>query len=111
MQDVISGFGDYGRLVADVWNTGVLGISIGNILVALAIFGFFYVLRGLFTRFVMRMIDRWVENSETYIDNYLRDAVRNPIRFLFLALGFSSRPNIWRLRAGSRSLSRASIAR
>ena len=88
MQDVIAGFGDYGRLIADVWNTGVLGISIGNILVALAIFGFFYVLRGLFTRFVMRLVDRWVESSETHIDNYMRDAVRNPMRFLFLALGF-----------------------
>lgn len=88
MQGVIGNFEDYWELVKDVWQTGVLGHSIGDILVAVAIFGFFYVLRGLFTRFVLAIADRWVERTETKLDDYIRDAVKSPLRFLFLALGF-----------------------
>ncbi|MFN4230627.1 mechanosensitive ion channel family protein [Parvibaculum sp.] len=88
MQGVIGNFEDYWELVKDVWQTGVLGHSIGDILVAVAIFGFFYVLRGLFTRFVLAIADRWVERTESKLDDYIRDAVKSPLRFLFLALGF-----------------------
>ncbi|MEQ8949939.1 mechanosensitive ion channel family protein, partial [Parvibaculum sp.] len=56
--------------------------------IAIAIFGVFFVLRGLFTRFVIAVADRWVDRTETKIDDYIRDAIRNPLRFLFLALGF-----------------------
>jgi MscS family membrane protein len=88
MQGILKNLEDYWYLVRDVWSTGVLGYSIGNILVAVAIFGFFYVLRGLFTRFVLAIADRWVERTETKVDDYIRDAIRNPLRFLFFALGF-----------------------
>lgn len=88
MEGVIGNFENYWELVKDVWQTGVLGHSIGDILVAVAIFGFFYVLRGLFTRFVLAIADRWVERTETKLDDYIRDAVKSPLRFLFLALGF-----------------------
>ncbi len=88
MEGVIGNFENYWELVKDVWQTGVLGHSIGDILVAVAIFGFFYVLRGLFTRFVLAIADRWVERTETKLDDYIRDAIKSPLRFLFLALGF-----------------------
>lgn len=88
MQEIAGQFENYWALVKDVWQTGVLGHSIGDILVALAIFGFFYVLRGLFTRFVLAIADRWIDRSETKVDDYIRDAVKSPLRFLFLALGF-----------------------
>ncbi|MBC7102020.1 MAG: mechanosensitive ion channel family protein, partial [Parvibaculum sp.] len=88
MQGIAGNFSDYWELVKDVWQTGVLGHSIGDILIAIGIFGIFYVLRGLFTRFVLAIADRWVERTETKIDDYIRDAIRNPLRFLFFALGF-----------------------
>lgn len=88
MQGILTNLEDYWYLVRDVWSTGVLGHSVGDLLVALVIFGVFYVLRGLFTRFVLAIADRWVDRTETKIDNYIRDAIRNPLRFLFFALGF-----------------------
>ena len=94
MQGVIGNFEDYWELVKDVWQTGVLGHSIGDILVAVAIFGFFYVLRGLFTRFVLAIADRWVERTETKLDDYIRDAVKSPLRFLFLGHWLCARPGI-----------------
>ncbi len=88
MQAILKNFEDYWYLVRDVWSTGVLGHSIGDLLVAAAIFGIFFVLRGLFTRFVLAIADRWVEKTETKVDDYIRDAIRSPLRFLFFALGF-----------------------
>lgn len=87
MEGVLKNLEDYWYLVEDVWTTGVLGHSVGDILIAIAIFGVFFVLRGLFTRFVIAIADRWVDRTETKIDDYIRDAIRNPLRFLFLALG------------------------
>ena len=88
MQSILTNLETYWELVVDVWRTGVLGHNVGDVLTALAIFGIFYVLRGLFTRFVLAIADRWVERTQTKIDDYIRDAIRNPMRFLFLALGF-----------------------
>ncbi|ABS62506.1 MscS Mechanosensitive ion channel [Parvibaculum lavamentivorans DS-1] len=88
MEGVIENFEEYWLLIRDVWDTGFLGHSIGNLLVAVFIFGIFFVLRGIFTRFVLSIMDRWVERTETKLDDYLRDAVRSPLRFLFFALGF-----------------------
>lgn len=88
MQSALKNLENYWVLVVDVWRTGVLGYNIGDILVAIVIFGFFYVLRGLLTRFVIAIADRWVERTETKVDDYIRDAIKNPLRFLFLALGF-----------------------
>lgn len=88
MQSTLTNLETYWELVVDVWRTGVLGHNVGDVLTALAIFGIFYVLRGLFTRFVIAIADRWVERTQTKIDDYIRDAIRNPLRFLFLALGF-----------------------
>lgn len=87
MQDVIGNFAEYWRLVEDVWKTGVFGYSIGSILVAGAIFAGFFLLRGLFTRFVLAVANRWAGRTKTKIDDYLLDAVENPLRFLFLTLG------------------------
>ena len=88
MQGVLNNLEDYWYLVEDVWKTGVLGHSVGDIIIALLIFAVFFVLRGLFTRFVIAVADRWVDRTETKIDDYIRDAIRNPLRFLFFALGF-----------------------
>ncbi|MEQ8267610.1 MAG: mechanosensitive ion channel family protein [Parvibaculum sp.] len=88
MEGVLDNFEQYWLLVRDVWNTGFLGHSIGSIFVAVAIFGVFYILRGIFTRFVLAVLDRWVERTETKADDYARDAIRSPLRFLFFALGF-----------------------
>lgn len=87
MQDVIESFREYWQLVVDVWTTGVLGFNIGQVLIALAIFGVFYILRDLFTRLLLRWFDRWVEQTGTVFGSHLRSAIRAPLRFLFLALG------------------------
>lgn len=87
MQDLTESFREYWDLVVEVWTSGVFGMSIGSIVVAFIIFALFYVLRDLFTRLVLRWIDKWVDQSGTSFARQLRSAIRAPLRFLFIALG------------------------
>jgi MscS family membrane protein len=78
---------DFWLLVVDVWEHGFLGVDIGRILVALAIFVGFLILRRAFTRFITARIKRWSEKSTTRIDNRFVAALENPIRFIPVVMG------------------------
>jgi len=75
------------QLVVGVWQTGALGYDIGHFLTALIIFFGFYLLRGLFTRFIFSFVDRWVADTETKIDDYLHEALSDPLRTTFIIVG------------------------
>ena len=51
--NVLENFKD---LFIDVWNKGVSGINISEIIIALAIFIFFLFLRGVFSKFVIKRL-------------------------------------------------------
>lgn len=73
--------------VREVWNTGIMGYSFGDMIIAFGIFLGFYILRGLFSRFIFSYIDRWVANSSTKADDMLHSALSEPLRFVFIILG------------------------
>jgi MscS family membrane protein len=87
MNNILSEFGKFWALSENVWETGVFGRSIGDILIAFVIFGIFYALRGLFAHYILSFADRWVKASENTLDDSLRDAVVDPLKFLFLIIG------------------------
>ena len=87
MQDFISSLWQFWAIVADVWNTGFYGYNLSSIFIALAIFGGFFLLRGLFSRFVLGAIDRWAARTESKVDDYLAHAISEPVRFTFMILG------------------------
>lgn len=74
-------------LVKSVWNTGFMGYSIGNALVALLILLAFYVFRGVFGRFVLRIINRWTKKTATVLDDQLTESLASPLQLIFVALG------------------------
>lgn len=76
------------EIVADVWRLGFGGISVGEVLLALLLVMGFATLRGLFTRFVLGALERVTARTRTEIDDFLREAVEEPLKFLFIALGF-----------------------
>ena len=78
---------DFFILVSEVWQAGSFGISLGNMLTALAVFLLFAVMRGLFTRFVLTALERLTRRTKTDIDDMLREALQRPIKFFFLILG------------------------
>ncbi len=83
-----SDFEEFWQLVVDVWKNGLLGVDIGQIIVALAIFITLLMIRDLFTRFVVNRLEKLVARTETQLDDTLVDALRNPIRFVPVVLGF-----------------------
>lgn len=85
--ETLSTFGKFWALATSVWETGVFGRSIGELLVALAIFGIFFLLRGLFARYLLSIFERWTRRTRNTLDDALRHAVIDPLKFLFLILG------------------------
>ena len=85
---------EFWRLVQEVWQSGAFGIDVGGILVALAIFVVFMVLRGLISRSIIRMLRFNVSKTKTLMDDDVLDALEEPIRLLpvifglFLAIEF-----------------------
>lgn len=82
-----NGISELWALVVEVWETGALGYDIGHFLTAVAIFLAFYLLRGIFTRFIFSFVDRWVADTETKIDDHLHDALADPVKATFIVVG------------------------
>ncbi|MFN2289387.1 MAG: mechanosensitive ion channel family protein [Chromatocurvus sp.] len=80
-------------LVLDVWDHGVYGIDLPQILAALLVFLFFLMIRSLFTRYVLGALSRLGRRARTTLDNSLVETLREPLRFLPVQMGlfFASR--------------------
>ncbi|MEQ8482758.1 MAG: mechanosensitive ion channel family protein [Pseudomonadales bacterium] len=83
----ISSFKDFWDLVVDVWQHGVLGVQISDTLMALTILGFFLLIRNLFTRLVLKVLNRATERTHTDIDDRILRALSPPIRFVPVVMG------------------------
>lgn len=73
--------------VVAVWQTGLFGVDIGRIIVAILIFTAFLFLRGIFSRYVLSHLHRWASRTDTNVDDKIVDALIPPIRFLPIILG------------------------
>ena len=56
-------------LFIDVWNNGISGINISEIIIALLIFLFFLFLRGLFAKFVIKRLEKFVAITTNRFDD------------------------------------------
>lgn len=70
-----------------VWDRGVFGVETDSILLAIAIFVLFVMLRGLFTTIVIASLRKLTEKTATTIDDQLVDALKGPLRFTFFVAG------------------------
>jgi len=94
MEDLDQQFSDFWALLANVWNTGFAGQSFGNIFLSFFIIILFFIVRGLFSRFVLVALRRLAAGTENKVDDELINSLQGPIRFfpiimgLFFALNF-----------------------
>ena len=58
-------------LFLDVWNKGISGVNISEIIIALVIFLFFLFLRGIFSKFVIKRLENYVSKTSNNFDNTL----------------------------------------
>ena len=75
-------------LFLDVWNNGISGVNISEILVAITIFFFFLFLRGIFAKFVVKRLEKYVSKSTNKFDNSLVSSMEGPAKFFPIVLGF-----------------------
>ncbi len=78
---------DFLALVKDVWKNGVLGIDVGQIIIAVGIFLLFMVLRNLLTRFILNRLQTWAQRTSSRIDDAVVEAIEAPVRFIPIVLG------------------------
>lgn len=87
MESFAETLNEFWRLVAGVWQTSAFGVDIGYLLTALIIFLCFWILRSLFVRTVIRLLNRLVERTKTDFDDKVLDAVRDPLSMIPVVLG------------------------
>ena len=75
-------------LFLDVWKDGVSGVNISEIVIALAIFTFFLFLRGVFSKFVVKKLEKYVSKTSNSFDNSLVHSMEGPAKFFPIVLGF-----------------------
>ena len=75
-------------LFLDVWNNGISGVNISEILIAITIFFFFLFLRGIFAKFVVKRLEKYVSKSTNKFDNSLVSSMEVPAKFFPIVLGF-----------------------
>ena len=83
--NVLENFKD---LFIDVWQDGVSGVNISEIIIALIIFTFFLFLRGVFSKFVVKKLESYVSKSTNSFDNSLVNSMEGPAKFFPIVLGF-----------------------
>ncbi len=81
-------FNQFFTLFQEVWSRGIFGINVSEIIIGLIIFLFFYVLRRLFARFIIRRLSKFVLKSKNQIDDAIIDVIEGPLKFLPVVIGF-----------------------
>jgi len=81
-------FNQFFTLFQEIWFQGIFGINVSEIIIGLIIFLFFYVLRRLFARFIIRRLSKFVLRSKNQIDDAIIDVIEGPLKFLPVVIGF-----------------------
>jgi MscS family membrane protein len=87
---------EFWQIVKDVWSNGIMGVDIGQLIIALGILLLFLIFRGLFANFVLNRLHSLSRRTRNAIDDKIIDAIAPPIRFvpviigLFFAFGYVS---------------------
>ena len=81
-------FNSFNRLFFDVWNNGIFGINATDIIVSLIIFLFFYLLRRLIARFILKRLSALVLRTTTQIDDAVIEVLDGPLKFFPVVIGF-----------------------
>ena len=78
---------EFWSLVVDVWNNGVYGVAVGQILAALLLFFSFMLLRHVFAKIVIGRLKSFVGKTKNTVDDEIIDAIEGPLGFLPIVLG------------------------
>ena len=75
-------------LFVGVWNKGILGIDIFQILIGLGIFLIFLLLRGFISKIIINRLKKIAKKTTNKLDDTFVEAMEGPARFFPIVVGF-----------------------
>jgi MscS family membrane protein len=79
---------NFSELFLSVWNRGILGTDIFQILIGVGIFLVFLVFRGIISKVIIKRLESIAKKTTNKLDDSFVSAMEGPARFLPIVLGF-----------------------
>lgn len=73
--------------VRQVWDTGILGTNLGDILIAFGVFIVFLFIRRIIFRLFSKILKALTFRTKTDLDDRLLEAIERPLEFAFVVMG------------------------
>ena len=81
-------FNNFNDLFLSVWNKGILGVDIFQILIGIGIFLIFLIFRGIISKVIIKRLESIAKKTTNKFDDTFVQAMKGPARFLPIVLGF-----------------------
>ena len=81
-------FNNFSEIFLSVWNKGILGVDIFQILIGIGIFLIFLVFRGLISKLIIKKLEIISKRTTNKLDDTFVQSLTGPARFLPVVLGF-----------------------
>ena len=81
-------FNNFSEIFLSVWNKGILGVDIFQILIGIGIFLLFLIFRGLISKLVIKKLEIISKRTTNKLDDTFVQSLVGPARFLPIVLGF-----------------------
>ena len=81
-------FNNFKDLFLSVWNKGIYGVDIFEILIGVGIFFIFLIFRGIISKIIIKKLDNIAKKTTNKLDDTFVQAMVGPARFLPIVLGF-----------------------
>ncbi len=79
---------NFSEIFLSVWNKGILGVDIFQILIGIGIFLLFLIFRGLISKLVIKKLEIISKKTTNKLDDTFVQSLVGPARFLPIVLGF-----------------------
>ena len=81
-------FNNFTELFLSVWNKGILGVDIFQILIGVGIFLIFLIFRGIIGKIIIKKLESITKKTSNKLDDTFVLAMEGPARFFPIVLGF-----------------------
>ena len=81
-------FNNFKSLFLSVWDRGILGVDIFQILIGIGIFLIFLIFRGIISKVIIKRLENLAKKTTNKLDDAFVQAMIGPARFLPIVLGF-----------------------
>jgi len=81
-------FNNFKSLFLSVWQRGILGVDILEILIGVGIFFIFLIFRGIISRVIIKRLENVAKKTTNKLDDSFVYAMEGPARFLPIVIGF-----------------------